>query len=205
VIPAGFAPGPYDVQVTGADGSPVATLPNGFIVCGAGNLSAHLEASRQASAIGPTPAPWRLVVEGDAAWFEPVPHHEARLLLPALGADPMVRQASGREAIEIRLPPGGGRPTVLLSGADRDAMLALWASIVAGGGIALPRIDARSYGTFRLEVHPGGSPGALRRYRYEFESGTLTEARAWGSDARLDFEVLAVDSQGCDSRVVESL
>jgi hypothetical protein len=93
---------------------------------------------------------------------------------------------------------------VLLSGNDRAAMLALWTAALADG-IPLPRMDARSYGPLRLEVHPGDGAGAPARWRFDFESGVLTGASAWGVGARLDFEVTAVDDLGCDSRVVESL
>ncbi|HUD73022.1 MAG TPA: hypothetical protein VMQ62_13770, partial [Dongiaceae bacterium] len=85
------------------------------------------------------------------------------------------------------------------------AMLALWRSLAEGGGIPLPRRDPRTYGDFRLALQPGAGAGAPQRYRYEFESGRLTDARAWGSGARLDFEVTAVDSQGCDRRVLATL
>jgi hypothetical protein len=204
-IPAGFAPGPYDVVVTPPGGASASALRNGFLVCGGGTLFARLEPDRRASAVGPTPLPWRLMVEGDAAWFEPVPRHAARLLLPALGAEPEIRLASGREAIEIHLPAGGGRPRVLLSGADQDAMLASWRNLMDDQGIALTPEDDRSYGPLRLAVMPGGGSGAPRRYRYEFEAGRLVDARAWGPEARLDFEVTAVDSLGCDSRAAESL
>jgi hypothetical protein len=204
-IPAGFTPGPYDVQVTSPDGVSDSVLPNGLLVCGAGSLAAHLEPPRLPSAVGPTPAPWRLLVEGDAALFDPVPRHQARLLLPAFPADPEIHQDSGREAIEISLPAKGGRATVLLSGADRDQMLERWRQILQQGGIELPRLDAHSYGELRLAVHPGLGAGAPQRYRFEFDAGRLVDARAWGTEAHLEFEVTAVDALGCDSRALESL
>jgi hypothetical protein len=204
-IPAGFAPGPYDVQAMTAEGIPIGPpVRNGFIVCGGGDLSARLEPSRLPSPVGPTPAPWRLVVSGDASLFDPPPRHAALLRLPALPGEPIVRQDSGRESIEIRIP-AAGPPVVLLSGRDREAMLSMWRAAVAAGGFPLPRLDTRTYGPLRLEVHPGRGDGAPRRIRYEFDAGILTGAAAWGDGARLDFEVTAVDPLGCDSRVVESL
>jgi hypothetical protein len=204
-IPGGFAPGPYDVQVTRADGSPLAgPVRNAFLVCGGGDLSARLVSGRRPSEIGPTPSPWRLVVEGEPALFDPQPRHEARLLLPALPAEPLLRADSGRDAIEIALPPGG-EAVVRLSGGDRDALRALWRDIAAGGGVPLPRLDAHSYGPLRLERHPGGGSGMPRRWRFEFEAGRLIRADAWGDGASLDFQVTATDASGCDRHTEASL
>jgi hypothetical protein len=149
-------------------------------------------------------------VEGDAALFAPEPRHQAGLLLPALAGAPVVEQASGRQAIEIRLSGSGVPPRVLLSGPDRAAMAALWASISQEGRIGLPRLDARSYGEFRLAVLPGGRAGGTlggqpSRYRYEFEDDRLVSARAWGPAAELVFTVAASDALGCESEATASL
>ena len=203
-IPAGFAPGPYDVQLTGADGTPIGEpVRNGFVVCGAASLQARLTPSRLPSEMGPTPSPWSLQIEGDAAFFDPAPRHEARLLLPALGTAPKFRFDAGREAIDITVV--GGAAIVRLSGSDRAAMQAIWDAAVAQGGFPLPRLDARAYGPLRLGVHPGNGSGGPRRWRFELPSGILTRAEAWGHDAGLEFEVTGTDALGCDARAADSL
>jgi len=204
-IPAGFTPGPYDVQVVRADGTPLAPpIRNAFVVCGGGDLAARLVASRLPSAVGPTPAPWRLEVSGSPDLFEPAPRHEARLLLPPLPAGPLLRFDAGRDAIDITIPRAG--PAVVrLSGSDRAALLALWNAALAGGGLPLPRLDARTYGPLRLATLPGEGAGGPRRFRFEFEGGVLTSASAWGDGARLDFTVSAGDASGCDLRAETSL
>jgi len=199
-VPAGFTPGPYDVLVTGPGAAVDPPLRDGFIVCAARPLSARLEPSRvPASAVGPTAAPWRLVVEGDAAFFRPEPRHVARLLLPALPGAPEIGHASGRSAIEVRQAKHGGPFSILLSGPDREAMAAFWETIAVQGGIDLPRIDAHNYGDLRLALQPGNGAGAPQRYRYEFVDGRLVAARAWGSGADLRFTVTAADALGCES------
>ncbi|HYV20537.1 MAG TPA: hypothetical protein VFC25_16060 [Verrucomicrobiae bacterium] len=204
-IPAGFTPGPYDVQVMSADGAPIAPpIRNAFVVCGGGDLAARLVASRLPSAVGPTPAPWRLEVSGSADLFEPAPRHEARLLLPGLPAEPLLRFDAGRDAIDIAIPRAGAA-IVRLSGSDRAALLALWNAALAAGGLPLPRLDARTYGPLRLESHPGEGAGGPQRFRFEFTGGVLTGASSWGDGARLDFTVSAADASGCDLRAETSL
>jgi hypothetical protein len=204
-IPAGFSPGPYDVQVMLADGTPFAPpVRNAFTVCGGGDLAARLVASRSPSAVGPTPAPWRLEVSGASDLFEPAPRHEARLLLPALPGGSLLRSDAGREAIDITIPRDGPA-FVRLSGSDRPAMLALWNAALGGVGLALPRLDARAYGPLRLETHPGEGAGGPMRYRFELDAGVVTSASAWGNGARLEFAVTAMDAIGCEVHTAASL
>jgi hypothetical protein len=207
VIPAGFTPGPYDVMVTSAGPGTESVLHDGFVVCGGGSLTAELVPSRPpASVVGPTPVAWRLLVGGDDAWFRPEPRHDARLLLPALPGDVGISFVRGREAIELRMPAGQGETArVVLSGADGAAMRALWDAIAARGGIDLPRLDAASYGEFRLGLAPGTGAGAPARYRFEFEAGRLAAARAWGESADLRFQVIATDPAGCGAEATTLL
>jgi hypothetical protein len=202
-IPAGFAPGLYDVQVT-APAGPGPIAKNAFTVCGPAPLAARLVPSQPPAGNGPTPFPWTLEVDGDAAWFEAGAQRTALLLLPQLPADPIVQQDSGRDAIEIRLPRAGGRATVLLSGSDRAGMLSRWQSFLEQAGVPLPAIDAHAFGPLQVETHPDDGGGAPARYRFELTNGALSAALAWGGDARLEFQVGAIDTRGCDRRTLTS-
>jgi hypothetical protein len=205
-VPQGFTPGPYDVLVSGEDASAVAVLHNGFIVCAAQALAARLEpVTTPVSDAAWGAGTWRLVVDGDPAFFQPAPRHTARLLLPLLAGAPGATYASGRPAIELRQARPFGPFTVHLSGPDRDSIDALWRTILDQGGIDLPRLDARAYGDLRLAVLPGGGKAAPQRYRYEFEDGRLAAAKAWGAGADLRFAVTALDAQGCGSEAAASL
>jgi hypothetical protein len=210
-IPPGFNPGVYDVQVTtpgGSGGGPGLAagpiLHNGFTVCGIAPLTARLEPSQPPPGAGPSPFPWRLAIEGDDAWFDPGAQRSAMLLLPAIPADPIVLQDSGREAIDIRLPRAGGRASVLLSGSDRLRMQSLWAEFLKQGGVPLPAIDAHNFGPFRLETHPGEGAEGPARYRFELDNGALSAVFTWGPDAHLEFQVGAIDTRGCDRRTSTS-
>jgi len=212
-LPAGFTPGPYDVQVTGPDGT-TAVVPDGFIVCRHLNLVGELvpAGSKDAAGRAPDGAPglYRLVLRGDHDLFSPGAARRARLLLPALPARVEVRAATGPALIELRIGPSPGEATALVSGLDPVAALLQWETIRAAGGIDLAALDETTYGDLRLSVladaggPAGGSagraprdPGAPVRYRYGFEAGRLVGAGAWGPGAALVFDVSAGDPDGC--------
>ncbi len=222
-LPAGFAPGPYDVQVTQPDETTL-VLPDGFFVCPRRVLGARLVPADSADRAVPGAAPalrFSVELSGDDAFFTPAPRHRARLLLPTLPAQVEARYARGTPGIELRLGPGPGAATALLFGPDPQGAARLWEEIRSAAGIDLPRLDDRRYGEMRLSVladpegpvgqaAPRGSPtpaagrgtgdtGAPLRYRYEFEAGRLVEARAWGPGTALVFAASAMDPDGCET------
>jgi hypothetical protein len=78
--------------------------------------------------------------------------------------------------------------------------------IARAGAIDLTRLDERSYGDFRLAaLADRSSEAAPARYRFEFDGGRLTAARAWGDGADLVFEADAADESGCITRSLASL
>ena len=151
-LPAGFSPGPYDVQVTQPAGGTL-LLPDGFFVCPRHRLDARLVtqvgARRPPRGVAPARAPsslWRLELSGDAELFAPGSQRQARLLLPALPQDMEVRFAPGPVLIDLRLDRRSDRGVALLSGPSLDAVAPLWRAIRAGEGIDLPGLDDHSYG-----------------------------------------------------------
>ncbi len=210
-LPAGFAPGPYDVQVTGPDGVTV-LLPNGILVCPRHALTARLvpfgPAGAPATVPGGGAVVYRLRLDGDVDLFSPGSERGARLLLPALPSRVEVRTIPGAPWIDLRLGPAPAEATVIVSGPDIQESALLWEGIRAAGGIPLGALDARTYGDLRLALLPGAGPPSGRetwnagpglRYRYALEAGRLVEARAWGPGADLVFEISAVDADGCEA------
>src|SRR6267142_1871578 len=213
MLPAGFTPGPYDLQVTGPDGA-IALLPDGFLVCRHLDLAARLVSVDSNDAPGRAaegaPGLYRLVLSGDDDLFSPGAARRARLLLPALPARVEVRAATGPSIIELRIGPSPGEATVLVSGPDPAAAALQWETIRAAGGVDLPPLDETTYGDLRLSVLAGAGgpagraagraprePGPPVRYRYVFEAGRLVGAGAWGPGAALLFDVSAGDPDGC--------
>jgi hypothetical protein len=219
-IPAGFTPGPYDVQVAGPDGA-VATLPNGFGVCGERVLDVSLQpvtAARAPTSTVPaparTPAPtpatsWTVAVEGDPGLFPAGTPASVRLLLPALPAGAAIDAGPGPSAIDLRFGPGGG-VSVHLTGPDPAAARARWDRIAAAGGIDLP-LAAGVTGAvgvaggvtdpLALALYANRGQGAApAHYLFEFDGDRLVSARAWGSGADLRFEAGGVDDLGCETR-----
>jgi len=212
-LPAGFTPGPYDLQVTGPDGA-IALLPDGFLVC------RHLDLAARLASVGSNDAPgraadaatglYRLVLSGDDDLFSPGAARRARLLLPALPSRVEVRAATGPSIIELRIGPSPGEATALVSGPDPAAAVLQWETIRAARGVDLPPLDETTYGDLRLSVLAGAGgpagreagraprePGPPVRYRYVFEAGRLVGAGAWGPGAALLFDVSAGDPDGC--------
>jgi len=212
-LPAGFTPGPYDLQVTGPDGA-IALLPDGFLVC------RHLDLAARLVSVGLNDAPgraadgapglYRLLLSGDDDLFSPGAARRARLLLPALPARVEVRAATGPSLIELRIGPSPGEATALVSGPDPAAAALQWETIRAAGGVDLAALGQTTYGDLRLSVLAGAGgpagraagraprePGPPVRYRYAFEAGRLVGAGAWGPGAALLFDVSAGDPDGC--------
>ena len=219
-LPAGYAPGPYDVQLTQSDGAAL-VVPDGFLVCPRRPLAARLVAVAGGGAAGRAVVPalrFRLEVSGDEEFFTPEPRHAGRLLLPALPPLIVERFEPGPSWIDLRLDQAPDEAVVTLHGPDAREAARLWEEIRASGGIALPRLDTRSYGPLRLSVLAGsggpshapgdggpGGRGTRLRYHFNFEAGRLMGARAWGAGAELQFEVEATDPDGCEASTRASL
>ena len=223
-VPDGFNPGPYHVLVRNPGGE-ADTLRNGFRACERRVLNCTLQSLNDSRSPRPWPwtssTTWRLLIEGDDVFFEPLPRHEALLRLPDLPAEVEMHEVpakgSGRTTIELHIFPRHDRARVRLVGADVEGLRELWAQMRSAGGIALKRINDRAYGDITLSVSPnpaGHSPvgrGASRgrgagsssqpttRYRYDFVDGQLTGARAFGPDADLVLEVVARDKYHCET------
>jgi hypothetical protein len=214
-VPPGLVPGPYDVAVANPTGGPQA-LPNGFVVCGRRDLSARLVAVEARGPHGEAASSlWRLVLDGDGEFFRPEARHQARLLLPALPSDLVVRsraveaggepEPAGKAVIELRLSAGAGSGVVILLGSPGSGVEDLWARFARAGAIDLAPLDGRSYGELRLaDLADGSSLVAPRRYRFEFEDGRLTAVRTRGAGVDLWFEVDASDGSGCVTRTLAS-
>jgi hypothetical protein len=112
---------------------------------------------------------------------------------------------SGRMIIRLELRPAADSGIVRLIGDDPHGLAQLWDEVKAAGGVALPRLDPRSYGDIRLAVisagvFPSSGPFPVGvQYAYEFTNSRLVEATAQGPDADLVVEVLAWDKYRCES------
>jgi hypothetical protein len=223
-VPPGFAPGPYNVEVTNPDGA-AATLHNGLHACRRHALDASLEPILEAAfpRITREPVPWRMTLAGDAGFFAPKVRHEGRLLLPELPATLGTRfepaGGSGRMAIELHLGWPNDTGEVVLIGDDTARITARWEAMRSAGGYALPRRDDHAYGDVVLQLDrtpatgstpspPGGRalggvivPGpAPIRYRYDFAAdGRLTAARASGPAVDLIFQAVGRDKYRCET------
>jgi hypothetical protein len=228
-LPAGFSPGPYDVQVTNAGGERVA-LSNGFHVCAERALRSWLapvvDLRPETIAL---PLAWRLHLDGDETFFDGQARHDARLVLPPLPSELIVETVMARDPdqpfIELVLTPGLEVGRVRLEGDGTGRIEAIWAAASASGGFDLASLDERTYGDLLLaisnrqrgavavpaaplsargeELPFAGSPA--RRYRLGFRDGRLVSARAWGRGTDLLFEVAGRDDSGCESRAETSL
>jgi hypothetical protein len=217
-VPAGMAPGTYDLVVSAPDGG-AGELANGFVACVRRELNAVLR--RVPGGRPSDDLRWRVHVDGDDAFFSRAGSVAAFVRLPDLGASPSVafKPAKDGESIVVEMrSTDAARPAqVVLRGSDAAAARSLWQHLRADGGAGLSRLDAHAFGDIVLDhvaVPPSLFPqtrqsvaSAVRpaRYLFEFSSGALTGVRARGPGADVQIRVVAEDPAGCRSeRIIQA-
>jgi hypothetical protein len=217
-VPAGFAPGAYDVRVANTSCPRSGRLENGIVVCARRDLSARLEPF-VASSKEPGSTSWALRVDGDEGFFLPQPSHEAILLLPDVPEHIETRylQGNGAGNVSLELHPEQG--VLWLVAATVEEAEAIWSQVRDAGGFVLPRRDAHTYGPVGLQVvSRSTSPSVLSWsndtipldlvgsaapdgpvFRYELLGGSLDRALAVGTGVDLSIEVTARDESRCET------
>jgi hypothetical protein len=158
-VPAGYAPGPYDLWIADPEAAVGTRAGNAFRVLESCELTASLEpvVDPDGATIS-TPLPWRVVLAGDEGFFAEEGSHHALLALPPLPEELGLRfeEAGDGDAplvsFEVHLAPEAEAGFVVLRGASPEAAEAAWQQIADAGGVAWPARDDHSYGDVPLVV-----------------------------------------------------